>query len=649
MSAEFPDPACANPRWQTLRAALLPAAALMGLVLPITFLQPLESWLYHLRPMELLAVYGTSYLIFLPFALVLTGLTALLHFALSRSRAAWLARVRDAGVPLLGFGAVLAFGLNLGVATWLAHMDPTGAAAAAAPRYRWVVLGALVALLCWPALRRVVASWVAPALGLAGLGLLTLLAVPAMGWETARVERGAAASGRPHILLITFDALTASRMSLYGFERATTPQLERYAREAAVFERFYSNSNYTTSSVNSIVSGTLPWAHRALQLASWPTVEARDRSLVAQLRRAGYRTLAVSSNPLAGPYKNGYGAQFDAVASDRIATYFSGRDGPSRWLKYLGPALDNPLATTLLRPIGLAQWAFAAEQAANRHYDPARVFDAAKALLGNERNTPVFLWIHLLPPHSPYAAPVPYLGRFDSGPQFRSQADSSPPFMFDYAQVDDARRRVYEARYDESVLYLDDQLAHFLAWSEAALGPRTLTLISADHGESFGHGYGGHAGPLLPEDVLRIPLIVKGPDVVAGRLRSVASQIDLAPTLAEFGGAVIAPQWAGRSLAPMLRSGRDEPGHQAWSMNFEQSRRQGPLDRGSVALITDEWKYVRYVGALRYPGAPPFEDRLYRLPGDALELVDLRASQAELSREMRARIDAALATHQTIP
>jgi len=99
----------------------------------------------------------------------------------------------------------------------------------------------------------------------------------------------------------------------------------------------------------------------------------------------------------------------------------------------------------------------------------------------------------------------------------------------------------------------------------------------------------------------------------------------------------------------MLRSGRDEPGREAWSMNFEQSRRQGPLDRGSVALITDEWKYVRYVGALRYPGAPPFEDRLFRLPSDAKELLDLRATQPEVSHEMRERIDAALAANQAPP
>lgn len=636
-------------RWHSVRPLLLPAAALMGLVLPITFLQPLESWLHYMRPLELLAVYGTSFLLFLPVALALTALTAALHAMLSRTRAGALGRLREVGVPLLGFGLVLAFGLNLGVATWLAHLQPGGTAGTDAPRYRWVLLAALLALVWSPALRRVVSSWVTPALGLAGLGALTLLAVPLIRWDTAAVERGPAKPGQPNIVLITFDALTASRMSLYGFARPTTPNLERYARDAAVFERFYANGNYTTPGINAIASGTLPWTHRALQLASWPTLQARDASLFAQLRRAGYRTLAVSTNPLAGPYKNGYGAQFDAVASDRIATYFSGRDGPSRWLRYLGPALDNPLVTALLRPIGLAQWAFASEQSANRHYDPALVFEAAKALVGDDRSAPVFLWIHLLPPHSPYAAPVPFLGRFDDGPHFRSQADSTPPFLFDYAKVDAVRRRAYEARYDESVLYLDDQLAGFLAWSERALGPRSLTLVSADHGESFDPAYGGHAGPLLSDEVLRIPLVVKGEGVVPGRLRSVASQVDLAPTLAEIAGAALAPQWVGRSLAPLLRSGHDEGGREAWSMNFEQSRRSGPLDRGSIALITDEWKYVHYVGTLRYPGAPAFEDRLFRADEDTAERHDLRAAQPVESRALRARIEAALARHSNLP
>ena len=116
--------------------------------------------------------------------------------------------------------------------------------------------------------------------------------------------------------------------------------------------------------------------------------------------------------------------------------------------------------------------------------------------------------------------------------------------------------------------------------------------------------------------------------------------------MAEFAGAVAAPGWVGRSLVPMLRSGRDEPGHEAWAMNFEQSRREGPLDRGSIALIGDEWKYVHYVGRLRYAGAPAFEDQLFRLRGDASEMHDLRTAQPDVARVMRARIDAALAAQQ---
>lgn len=632
-----------------LPAAMWPAAGLLGLVIPLSFIERIQSYLFYLSPGELWPVFGTTFLVYLPFAAALWLLTVLVRQLLLYLPAPWQVRFGgDSAAGAMLLTGVLAFGLNYGLATWLEQVDPGGAIAKHLPQYRWVVGGAMLLVALWPAARRTVTGLSSLACGAALLGLCAALSLPLSGWHSALPIRHQADAGRPNVLLITFDALTASHMSLYGYGRQTTPELDRIAANGVAFERFYAASNFTTSGVNSLLSGALPSQHRATQLLSWPLQPYRDHSLPAMLQQAGYHTYAVSTNPLAGPYKNGYGACFDAVASDRIYTYFSGRDGPSRWLKYLGPVLDNPIINTLWRPIGFARWAWRAQQDANRHYEPDRAFDAARSMIRGRPDGPLFIWLHLLPPHSPYAAPVPFLGSFDARPELRSGADSTPPFMFEWADVPPAMRDLYVARYDESLRYLDARAGSFLAWAKKALGANTVVMISSDHGESFTHGYGGHAGPLLTEQLVRIPLIVSGPGMAAGtRARTVASQIDLAPTIAALTGASRPTQWQGRSLLPELQGHADANAtQQAWTMNLEQNPRTAPLRQGSIALITARWKFIHYLGTPHYPKAPAFNDQLFDLEADADESRNLIGAQRDQSDSMRTEVARFIASSQ---
>src|SRR5512142_1327858 len=73
-----------------------------------------------------------------------------------------------------------------------------------------------------------------------------------------------AASARPNILIIVFDAMSAKNLSLYGYRRKTTPNLERFARRATVFNQHYSPGNFTTPGTASLLTGLYPWTHRAI-------------------------------------------------------------------------------------------------------------------------------------------------------------------------------------------------------------------------------------------------------------------------------------------------------------------------------------------------------------------------------------------------
>ena len=83
-----------------------------------------------------------------------------------------------------------------------------------------------------------------------------------------------------------------------------------------------------------------------------------------------------------------------------------------------------------------------------------------------------------------------------------------------------------------------------------------LIAVTADHGERFfdHHGATGHGGPVFDEPLVRIPLLLRGPGIEAGRVvEDVVRSIDVYPTLADLAGLEPPEVVQGRSLLPLLR------------------------------------------------------------------------------------------------
>jgi membrane-anchored protein YejM (alkaline phosphatase superfamily) len=68
----------------------------------------------------------------------------------------------------------------------------------------------------------------------------------------------------PNIVILVLDALSAENMSLHGYARATTPNLERFAQRATVYNRHYASGNFTTPGTASLLTGVYPWTHHAI-------------------------------------------------------------------------------------------------------------------------------------------------------------------------------------------------------------------------------------------------------------------------------------------------------------------------------------------------------------------------------------------------
>ena len=166
--------------------------------------------------------------------------------------------------------------------------------------------------------------------------------------------------------------------------------------------------------------------------------------------------------------------------------------------------------------------------------------------------------------HDPYDPP-PRFDRFRR-PYRGSVPNALRPIMHAWRTggmrspvISDADRDHLVDLYDGSILFMDSLLATLLGALEGlGLGP-TYVIVTSDHGEEFlEHRLLGH-GLTLYEEVLRVPLVIRGPGIAAGRrTEALAGLVDLVPTSLDLLGLPIPAELAGRSLRP-LWEGNDDP------------------------------------------------------------------------------------------
>ena len=649
-------------------AVAVAAVMVAGVTLPLDFLSEIDAYLIYVRPWELLPIFAWSWLFYFLLGIVLGGITVtvvvtisiLIKPARTTELAKWVGNSMVLSIPVLG--------VMKGARTWF-RMRGFERFVTWQVANHWAIVGIVVigcGIVTWRHPGRHEGIKLLGCIG-ASCGLLLTTIAPLVvllhpddqipiivGEHGDRVSQEV----QPNIILITLDAFAANHSTLYGYKRQTTPSLEQLGMGAHVFERFYANSNFTTPTTNSFINGVRPWTHRTNELFSIVDSYIADKGMIARLKRAGYQTYAVATNPAADPIHNRSDRWLDESSYGNIHTIdlliFSIFD--EFHFTHVEPALLN--LTTFSRVsrgiehalILLGIWSNTDQ------YDPQIALSAARRLiLARHLGKPMFLWVHLFAPHEPYASPAPFLGRFDGGPGHRTRFNSSPPSEFLATKVG-AFPSEYIGRYDEALAYEDYYLGLFLAWLKSeGLYEKTLLIISADHGESFGHGYGGHAGPMLYEDVIHIPLIIKEPGQMIGDRRSeLSEQIDLMPTVMDFAGIPIGSDVEGRSLR-QVHDG-DVAMRAVYSMNFEQTSRFGALKNGSVAMLEGRWKYVHFFGKLHYSMMPPLlrilpnlEDSLYDLSADPKENKNRILEQPLMANRMRSSIEMQLRIHDRAP
>ena len=136
---------------------------------------------------------------------------------------------------------------------------------------------------------------------------------------------------RRDVLFVVLDSMRLDRVSAYGYERETTPALDRLATGATRYTRAYTAAPWTLPSHCSMFTGLFPTEHGVTNGFGDATPRLPDSvtTLTERLAEDGYRTAGFSNNPWVGQL-SGLDRGFDEFVEDRCRVGGSDRRRPRR-------------------------------------------------------------------------------------------------------------------------------------------------------------------------------------------------------------------------------------------------------------------------------------------------------------------------------
>lgn len=478
----------------------------------------------------------------------------------------------------------------------------------------------------------------------------------------------ASAAERPNILYIMSDDHAAHAISAYGSrlaEVAPTPNLDRLAKEGALFENTFCTNSICTPSRACVMTGQYNHTNGVFDLGG--RIPPARQMLPLQMKAAGYETAMIGKWHLKEEP-----ASFD---------YYCVLPGQGKY--------HNPV----FRIRGDEPWGKNTIQFEGKHVTDAITDLSLEWLANRSDDKPFFLMHHYKAPHDYFdsapryesylkdvAIPEPAT-LWNRGPRFGSIAtrgvddeliphvgtsigarnprrsylgdlpslypDEFPPNFDPQDYTDEENKRMaynaYLRKFLRCVKGIDDNLGRIFSALEASGQlDNTLIVYTADQGFMLGeHDYQDKRW--MYEESQRMPLLVRYPkQVPAGqRIDAIIENVDFAPTLLEFAGAEVPSSVQGRSFLEILQSGKEPEGwkqaayYRYW---MHMAHHDNP---GHVGIRTKEYKLIYYYGC-NYDGGyrtPPGWE-LYDLRSDAKETVNVYddPEYAAIAEELRSQL-----------
>jgi arylsulfatase A-like enzyme len=459
---------------------------------------------------------------------------------------------------------------------------------------------------------------------------------------------------KPNILILVFDALSGSNVSLFGYPRQTTPNFSRFAEKSTVYHRHYAGGTFTTPGTASLFTGAYPWSHRAFHLYGTVLKQYRQQNIFYGF--PGYRRVTYTHNDLALALLYQFADQIDVLKkTEELTLFYENLFANSLFARdhnaaFLGErALErgqrgesNTYPGSLFLSLVHRIW---------RTEEKGKIWDKYKKQfprgVPSTNANPIFYlledainWVqvqlsgsqpflgyfHFLPPHEPYNTRREYVNIFKDG---WKPVEKPAHYFSDGHNQDTMNHKRRE--YDEFVAYADEEFGRLYDFMEReGLLENTFVIVTSDHGEMFERGILEHITPTLYEPIVRIPLIISAPGQVERvDILNPTSCVDVLPTLLHVTGQAVPEGVEGVVLPPFKdQSLNDE--RNVFFMDAKTNYRLTPLRNCTVGVVKGRYKLVRYYGYEGFDGVI----ELYDLFNDPDELIDISSIETSVARDL---------------
>jgi arylsulfatase A-like enzyme len=386
---------------------------------------------------------------------------------------------------------------------------------------------------------------------------------------------GADRGVKPNVIFYVIDGGAADDMSIYGYNRRTTPYLEKLAAEGALFEWAFSNSTSTNPSVASFMT-SLQNSVTGGQTGLTDPVPEQVLTMAQHMHRAGYQTGVFIANPNAGTL-SGLQRGVDMMRESWEEFTYFGRENHKESSKYLQQAFWN--------------W---------RENYPGQPY-----------------WVHFQSTdvHAPQDLPVPapFSGLFVSPAELKTWKEWAEKLRKEgggwvYSKAWEkmgldrvAFFTIWRALYDQAMAHNDYQLGRMVERLKAeGEWDNTLLIVAADHSTGAAGADIGlstqetlpprWSDPMFRPSISRIPLLFVWPGHIKGgqRFDQPVSMIDALPTILDLADLPMPEVMMGQSLAPLLL------GAEGWEPRpviFDQFwfDRESDILRGNIEVVDGRW------------------------------------------------------------
>ena len=418
-----------------------------------------------------------------------------------------------------------------------------------------------------------------------------------------------------NILYIMADQLAAPLLKMYNSKsQIRTPNLDKLAKKAVVFDSAYCNSPLCAPSRMAMITGQLPSKIGSYDNAS--SISSDVPTYAHYLRAAGYETALAGKMHFIGDQLHGYENRLTADIYPGDYGWAVNWDEPDTRLEWYHNSSSILQAGPCVRSNQL-------------DFDEEVVYKSKQFLYDHVRKgpqtRPFALTVSLTHPHDPYTIEQKYWDMYEDVdidlpevriPKEEQDAHSKrllhvcdlEDYDFTDEQIKNARRAYYGA-----VSYVDDCIGQLLEVLEKCkLADDTIIMFSGDHGDMLGERNLWYKMSYF-EGSVRVPLLISDPKAFAPHhVPNNVSTLDILPTLVDLVSSKLIPglPMDGVSMMPHLKG---LPGNDTVFAEYMGEGTISPL----VMIRRGAWKYIRC------PADPP---QLYNLHDDPKELTNLSTS-----------------------